>query len=149
HWRRGWALLPNITGLLMLGMIWLPFNLGASAFFIYAAAMAAWLGSARRAVIAVCVITAMLLLQALVLNAPVMFWAAPALVCLLVGLGNVFYAERERQAAVLRLTQQEVRQLAQVAERERISRDLHDLLGHTLSVITLKAELASRVIDND
>ena len=39
--------------------------------------------------------------------------------------------------------------LAQVAERERIGRDLHDLLGHTLSVIVLKAELAARLVDRD
>ena len=35
--------------------------------------------------------------------------------------------------------------LATIAERERIARDLHDLLGHTLSTIVLKAELASKV----
>lgn len=32
---------------------------------------------------------------------------------------------------------------------ERITRDLHDLLGHTLSVIVLKSELASRLADKD
>jgi two-component system sensor histidine kinase DesK len=31
----------------------------------------------------------------------------------------------------------------------RIARDLHDLLGHSLSLITLKAELAGRVIGAD
>ena len=31
----------------------------------------------------------------------------------------------------------------------RIARDLHDVLGHTLSVITLKAELAGKLIDRD
>ena len=36
--------------------------------------------------------------------------------------------------------------LAAVAERERIARDLHDVLGHTLSVIVLKAELAGRLL---
>ena len=34
-----------------------------------------------------------------------------------------------------------------MAERERIARDLHDVLGHTLSVIVLKAELAGRLMD--
>src|SRR3546814_8744438 len=36
-----------------------------------------------------------------------------------------------------------------MAERERIARDLHDLLGHTLSLVALKSELAGRVIDVD
>jgi two-component system, NarL family, sensor histidine kinase DesK len=36
-----------------------------------------------------------------------------------------------------------------VAERERIARDLHDVLGHTLSVIILKSELAGKLIDRD
>jgi two-component system sensor histidine kinase DesK len=36
-----------------------------------------------------------------------------------------------------------------VAERERIARDLHDVLGHTLSVIVLKAELARRLLDQN
>ena len=39
--------------------------------------------------------------------------------------------------------------LATIAERERIARDLHDLLGHTLSVIVLKSELAAKVADRD
>jgi two-component system sensor histidine kinase DesK len=39
--------------------------------------------------------------------------------------------------------------LAALAERERIARDLHDVLGHTLSVIVLKAELAGRLIALD
>ncbi|MEO6688858.1 MAG: sensor histidine kinase, partial [Dokdonella sp.] len=41
------------------------------------------------------------------------------------------------------------RRLASLAERERIGRDLHDLLGHTLSLITLKSELAVKLFDRD
>jgi len=42
-----------------------------------------------------------------------------------------------------------VRRLAGMAERERIGRDLHDLLGHTLSVVALKSELAGKLIQRD
>ena len=35
---------------------------------------------------------------------------------------------------------------AVAAERERFARDLHDLLGHSLSVIAIKAELAGRLL---
>lgn len=37
--------------------------------------------------------------------------------------------------------------LAVVAERNRFARDLHDILGHSLTVITVKAELANRLLD--
>uniref|UniRef100_UPI002353B7B1 sensor histidine kinase n=1 Tax=Deinococcus geothermalis TaxID=68909 RepID=UPI002353B7B1 len=45
--------------------------------------------------------------------------------------------------------QAEKEALAADAERERIARDLHDLLGHTLSVIVLKSELASKLAQRD
>lgn len=55
---------------------------------------------------------------------------------------------REREA-VLKLSHDEVRRLAALAERERIGRDLHDLLGHTLSLVALKSDLAGRLMDRD
>jgi len=39
--------------------------------------------------------------------------------------------------------------LAVEEERNRLARDLHDILGHSLTVITIKAELANRLIDVD
>ncbi|MFL6620274.1 MAG: sensor histidine kinase [Povalibacter sp.] len=42
-----------------------------------------------------------------------------------------------------------VRRALKETERERIARDLHDILGHTLSVIILKSELASRLFERD
>ena len=36
-----------------------------------------------------------------------------------------------------------------VAERERVARDVHDVLGHSLTVVTVKAELADRLVDLD
>ncbi len=43
----------------------------------------------------------------------------------------------------------EIERLTQIAERERISQDLHDVMGHQLSMITLKAQLAKRVLERD
>lgn len=43
----------------------------------------------------------------------------------------------------------EIAQLASQAERNRISRDLHDLLGHSLTAITVKAGLARRLASSD
>ena len=56
---------------------------------------------------------------------------------------------RKRGDAKLRLAQEEVERLAKLAERERIARDLHDLLGHTLSVVVLKSELAQKLMPRD
>ncbi|WP_420111221.1 sensor histidine kinase [Pseudactinotalea sp.] len=39
--------------------------------------------------------------------------------------------------------------MAVVGERERVARDVHDVLGHSLTAISVKAELASRLIEVD
>ena len=44
---------------------------------------------------------------------------------------------------------EELARLAVVEERERFSRDLHDILGHSLTVIAIKAELAGKVVRHD
>lgn len=66
-------------------------------------------------------------------------------------IGLVTAAERlsDEKDAELKLSHEEVRRLAATAERERIGRDLHDLLGHTLSLITLKLELSRKLFDRD
>mgnify|MGYP003623069603 CR=1 FL=1 len=48
--------------------------------------------------------------------------------------------------AELRAARAEIAQHATDLERSRIARDLHDLLGHSLSLITLKGELATRLL---
>ena len=49
----------------------------------------------------------------------------------------------------LREARATVAQLAANEERLRLARDLHDLLGHSLSLITLKSELAGRMLPGD
>jgi two-component system, NarL family, sensor histidine kinase DesK len=58
-------------------------------------------------------------------------------------------ARRIELVSKLRETRAELARMAVADERLRIARDLHDLLGHSLSLITLKAELAGRVIEAD
>jgi two-component system sensor histidine kinase DesK len=58
-------------------------------------------------------------------------------------------SRRAETLAMLRRTRAELARAAAAEERLRIARDLHDLLGHSLSLITLKAELAGRVLGAD
>jgi len=53
-----------------------------------------------------------------------------------------------RNVEVLQVREENAR-LALEDERNRFARDLHDILGHSLTVITVKAELANRLIDVD
>ncbi len=47
----------------------------------------------------------------------------------------------------LRAAQEQIAELAAERERGRVARDVHDILGHSLTVITVKAELAGRLMD--
>jgi two-component system sensor histidine kinase DesK len=64
------------------------------------------------------------------------------------GVGMLMLAVSDLRAMneQLHKARSELAQLAVARERERFARDLHDLLGHSLSVISLKAELAGRLL---
>ncbi|MGI9185397.1 MAG: sensor histidine kinase [Solirubrobacteraceae bacterium] len=63
-----------------------------------------------------------------------------------VGLLMVLMRDLRTRNVELMEARAELADVAVAAERERFARDLHDLLGHTLSVVTLKAELAGRLL---
>lgn len=63
------------------------------------------------------------------------------------GVGSGIEGERIRDA--LRRAEDRTAVLAVAAERERIGRDLHDILGHSLTTIAVKADLARRLVDRD
>ncbi|MBB3075958.1 sensor histidine kinase [Streptomyces violarus] len=65
---------------------------------------------------------------------------------LLGGFAMTGVRELVRTAIALREARATVAQLAANEERLRLARDLHDLLGHSLSLITLKSELAGRML---
>ena len=73
------------------------------------------------------------------------FLAAPALV---IGLWAITFVGQVAAVAQLKAAREELARLAVSEERLRFARDLHDLLGHSLSLITLKSELAERLLPN-
>jgi two-component system sensor histidine kinase DesK len=63
-----------------------------------------------------------------------------------VGLWITAFARNIATIVELRAAREEIARLAVAEERLRFARDLHDLLGHSLSLITLKSELAGRLL---
>lgn len=142
--------LLHISGMVLLGIIFQTIHANGATFFIFAAAMlpfcvatqaAAWVG--------LFLVTVTSATEGFLLHIDGWNFFFSAGFPLLLGAGNTFYAERNRMNRQLRKANEEIEHLAKVAERERIARDLHDVLGHTLSVITLKSELAAKLMDRD
>jgi len=142
--------LVHIGGMMLLGLVFQPINNGACTFFIFAASMLPFcVDTNTAAVIGLLTIGSVAAIEGLWLRLDSWTFFFSTLFPILIGAGNTFFAERNRMNRKLRKANEEVENLAKVAERERIARDLHDVLGHTLSVITLKSELAGKLIDRD
>ena len=135
--------------MVLMAVIAIPLNGGALGLLIYAAAAGGFNIRLRWVVFQLAVEVAILLFYAARLHIDVGTWASIGLLLILVGLGNHHWAAAHCAEEKLRLAHGEMEHLAKVAERERIARDLHDVLGHTLSLITLKSELARKLVDRD
>lgn len=150
HWSGGRSPIAYTLAIAALGFLLLPVNPFANTYIIYAVAFVAQIG--RRLALRLLWVAAILLaflLEIVLVRFPIFIFALTTIIAVAVFFGNHFYGENARKRAELKLSHDEVRRLAALAERERIGRDLHDLLGHTLSLITLKSELAGRLLDRD
>jgi two-component system sensor histidine kinase DesK len=149
-WTEGRNAVLCILAACVFGMLWAPYNQGAGTFFIFAAGMCGRLAPGRNAprmlalVLALASATGYLLAE----NGPA-FLLAPWLIGLSVGVASIMEGGLRASRKQLHRKQEEVEHIARIAERERISRDLHDLLGHSLSLIALKAELAGKLAGRD
>jgi len=149
YWVRGRRIIPIIAALALLGLVLYPHNSAAGVFFIYAASFAARLDRDRAAIATIAGIEVLVGIEAFAMQMHPFSFAWVVVFVALIGAINVHFEGVGRSQAKLRLAHDEIEHLAKVAERERIARDLHDLLGHTLSVIILKSELASKLAERD
>ena len=134
----------------LLGIAYFPFNGGACGMFIYVAAFVPFIAeSIPVSVITFAAVSGIMMVEGLLLHLSPWSWAFCAFFAVAVGSGNLVAAQRMRANRKLELAHEEIAQLAKLAERERIARDLHDVLGHTLSLVVLKSELAGKVLEGD
>jgi two-component system sensor histidine kinase DesK len=139
-----------LMALAVLGAAYYPFNAGAGGMLIYVSAFAPFMTEslplAGALIAGATVITAV---EGIVLHLTPWSWGVMAFMSASIGVGNLFGAVRVRANERLNLAQEQIEHLATLAERERIARDMHDVLGHTLSVVVLKSELAGKLIGSD
>ena len=137
-----------LLAMAVLAIAYYPRNAGAGGgMLIYVAALAPYVMTsfpmAVGSVVAAALISA---LEGFLLHANPWGWGSMAALAASVGAGDLVAALRAGANQRLLLAQEQIEHLAKVAERERIARDMHDVLGHTLSVVVLKSELAGKLI---
>ena len=142
------------AGLLLLSLPFLAvLGPDLSGLWTYIAVSAALcLGGGGRAMIAVAGLSAVTFVINLVTgslqptNTPP--WTMP-LIILSIGTLMAAFTRNLQTLVQLRRTQKELAAVAVEEERNRVARDMHDILGHSLSAIALKADLAAKLADRD
>lgn len=149
--QKGAPLLGLLTIMTLLCVFGTSITWGTQALFGYIAYYCGFSFVGRYSRIALAVLVATIVITGLVFISQGLsyFFSITFLVCAGVyGFGVAgrselqHYCEKEQ-------SKKEIENLSAIAERERIARDLHDILGHSLSSIALKAELAEKQLANE
>jgi len=131
----------------VLGIIYVPFNQSACGIFIFLAAALPSVTQKSGVVIGLLIANSVAVAtECLVLHLSSWTWSVSGGIALVVGMNLLRLRQQLRGDAKLRLAHDEIERLAKTAERERIARDMHDVLGHSLSLIVLKSELARHLL---
>jgi two-component system, NarL family, sensor histidine kinase DesK len=145
----GWRSAGAALVILALGFALQPAGGAWGVFAIYAAAMAAATRPARlglRTLLGV----ALAYLAFVAWRQPSPWeWGSTVFFGAITALAALHQATLWAKNLELAASREEAHRLAVAAERERISRDVHDLLGHTLTLVAVKADLAGRLLDRD
>jgi two-component system sensor histidine kinase DesK len=141
--------LKYIAGMFALGFLVVFFNVSGVGYLIFAYFSLAFCVPTKVAAKLIAGVIVLFVLQMILLGHNTGTVLGCGLPAVLLGISAIYTAQTTHQQAHLRRSNLEITRLATLAERERIGRDLHDLLGHTLSVVALKSELARKLIDRD
>jgi len=147
--RRDWTVLAGCAVSLALGFALARYNIGAGVFIIFTAPMIARLPDPALRTPSLIVIGPVIFLTGLLLSMPWYFILATLVLGTISALSAGTSARRAEEAEAEAERVEMASALAAQGERDRMARDLHDLLGHTLSVIALKADIAERLLDQD
>jgi two-component system sensor histidine kinase DesK len=149
HRLTGARLLAAAIAMLAIGIALTPFGGSWTVFPIYAANEGARLRPRRLAIAAIAVVAAVTTINGLAWGQPVLWWLPGVMLVVATGGATISRMAFYERTQALLASQEEVRRLAGIAERERITRDLHDVVGRTLTLVTLKAELAAKLAARD
>jgi len=138
-----------ILGEYLVGFALAPFNPSSLGFLIFAFFVTSFSLPMRAARYVIFGSILLFGLETLLLGHSWQTLTSVILPAVLLAITALYTAYTGQQKMALRRSNEEILRLATMAERERIGRDLHDLLGHTLSVVALKSELARKLIDHD
>jgi two-component system, NarL family, sensor histidine kinase DesK len=138
-----------VAGIFLLAYVLAPFNMASMGYLIFAFFAFVHFVSTSVGWKVVLGSTLLFVIELILLGADMTTIFSVVVPCILLGITAIYMAYTTHQQRALRRSHEEIMRLATLAERERIGRDLHDLLGHTLSVVALKSELARKLIDRD
>ncbi|MBV1776824.1 sensor histidine kinase [Burkholderiaceae bacterium DAT-1] len=133
----------------LIGALALPFNWACYTFFIYACFIGGDFFSRKERIAQFLLVNIGSWGVYSLLNVWLGYPIIQGFVTFTAGLG--IWSEFERKQKLIKVAELEIAQerMAKSADRDRIARDMHDLLGHTLSMIALKAELASKLAERE
>ena len=139
-----------VLGMFLIGVVYVPINQSAWGIYIFIAAALPEVSESTYTVIGLLLVQcAFIVAQSVLFHLFSWTWSMGIAFTLLIGMNRLRMEQKYRGDSKLHMAQEEIEQLAKTAERERIARDMHDVLGHSLSVIVLKSELAGRLMAND
>lgn len=126
-----------------------PFHLSFGVFHIYAAAQAGLQSTLKKSAITLALCSLVFVACGYYFDRSWIEMGFVVVMSMFVWVTCMTEFEKDRRKSVLVRERELDKQQASLMERERIAADLHDLLGHTLTMVALKSEIAGKLMELD